>query len=109
MSDYKVTNIVGTPTDYSDRNNWAYLPEKTDKEADTFFIYPTVYVNTKPDAPAIVPVEDEMLRAGVTAFFDQGPLAFVDLTNLYVPYYRLSNLTSFAGFHDAKDRAAGLL
>lgn len=98
MSDYKVTNIVGTPTDYSDRNNWAYLPEKTDKEADTFFIYPTVYVNPEPGAPAIVPVEDEMLRAGVKAhFLNEGPQAFIDLTNLYEPYYRQSNLTTLGG------------
>ena len=40
---YKVTNLVGVPTDYSDENNWAYLPENTDKAVDTFFIYPTVH------------------------------------------------------------------
>ena len=39
---YKVTNIVGVPTDYSDENNWAHLPENTDKAVDTFFIYPTL-------------------------------------------------------------------
>ena len=32
MNDYKVTNLVGTPTDYSNRNNWVHLPETTDKE-----------------------------------------------------------------------------
>ena len=31
MGDYKVTNLVGTPTDYSDKNNWFRIPEKTDK------------------------------------------------------------------------------
>ena len=92
MSDYKVTNLVGTPTDYSNRNNWVHLPEKTDKEVDTFFIYPTVYINPAPDAPAIVPVEDELLRAGVMGHFNEAPQAFVDLTNLYEPYYRQSNL-----------------
>ena len=24
---YKVKNLVGVPTDYSDKNNWAHLPE----------------------------------------------------------------------------------
>lgn len=44
MSGYKVTNLIGTPTNYSDANNWAHLPECTDKEVDTFFVYPTVYL-----------------------------------------------------------------
>ena len=61
MSAYKVTNLVRTPTDYSDRNNWAYLPEKTDKEADTFFIYPTVYVNTAANAPSSLRVTHRAL------------------------------------------------
>ncbi len=97
MSDYKVTNLVGTPTDYSNRNNWVHLPENTDKEVDTFFVYPTVYVNPAPDAPTIVPVEDELLRAGVMRHFNEAPQAFVDLTNLYEPYYRQSNLCALGG------------
>ena len=44
-------NLVGVPTDYSDKNNWAHLPENTDNAVDTFFIYPTLYVNPEPDAP----------------------------------------------------------
>ena len=34
---YKVQNLVGVPTDYSDENNWAHLPENADKAVDTFF------------------------------------------------------------------------
>ena len=97
MSDYKVTNLIGKPTDYSNRNNWVHLPENTDKEVDTFFVYPTVYINPETDAPAIVPVEDELLRAGVMAHFNEAPQAFVDLTNLYEPYYRQSNLCALSG------------
>ena len=99
MSDYKVTNLVGTPIDYSNRNNWVYLPERTDKEVDTFFVYPTVYINPAPDAPSIVPVEDEMYRAAVQGHFNEAPQAFVDLTNLYEPYYRQSNLAALAGLN----------
>ena len=36
MNDYKVTNLIGTPTDYSSKNNWVHLPENADKEVDTF-------------------------------------------------------------------------
>lgn len=96
MTEYKVRNLVGTPTDYSDTNNWAHLPENTDKEVDTFFVYPSVYINPAPGAPDIVPVEDVMLRAAVKNNYGQAPLVFEDLTNLYEPYYRQSNLATLA-------------
>ena len=96
MEGYKVTHLVGTPTDYSDTDNWAHLPENTDKDVDTFFVYPTVYINPRPDAPTIVPVEDGLLRAGVKNNYPQAPKLFEDLTNLYEPYYRQSNLAAFA-------------
>lgn len=50
---YKVMNLVGVLTDYSDKN-WAHLPENTKNGVDTFFIYPTPYIKPNPGAPAIV-------------------------------------------------------
>ena len=35
MDGYKVTDLAGTPSDYSDKNNWVYLPENADS---TFFL-----------------------------------------------------------------------
>ena len=94
---YKVKNLVGVPTDYSDKNNWAHLPENTDNAVDTFFIYPTLYVNPEPDAPTIVPVDDSMLRECVSEFYLEIPVLFEDITNLYEPFYRQSNLCAFTG------------
>ena len=94
---YKVKDLVGVPTDYSDENNWVHLPENTDKAVDTFFIYPTVYINPEPDAPKIVPVEDPILRTCVENHYSQAPFLFEDLTNLYEPYYRQSNLCALEG------------
>ena len=94
---YRVRGLVGVPTDYSDRNNWAHLPESADKEVDTFFIYPTVYINPAPGAPEIVPVDDPIMRAGVKNNYAQAPQLFEDLTNLYEPYYRQSNLVAMLG------------
>ena len=88
MSGYKVTNLVGTPNDYSDESNWAHLPEVADKEVDTFYVYPTLYIDPEPDAPAIVPVENEVLRSAVKMHFRGSPLVFEDTTNVYEPYYR---------------------
>ena len=91
---YKVTDLAGTPTDYSDENNWAHLPDNTDKPVDTFFVYPTVYINPEEGAPDIVPVDDEIMRAGVAGNYEKAPAVFEDLTNLYEPYYRQTNLMS---------------
>ena len=56
-----------------------------------------MYVNPDPHAPAIVPVDDPILRFGVKNNYGQAPLLFEDLTNLYEPYYRQSNLAALAG------------
>ena len=97
QDNYKVMNLVGVPTDYSDKNNWAHLPENTDNAVDTFFIYPTVYMNPEPDAPAIVPVDDPIFRECVNEFYLEIPVLFEDITNLYEPFYRQSNLCSLTG------------
>ena len=97
MAGYKVTNLIGTPTDYSDVNNWAHLPENPDKEVDTFFVYPTVYINPAPGAPAIVPVEDPVFRTAVQMHYREAPLVFEESTNVYEPYYRQSNLAVLVG------------
>jgi hypothetical protein len=94
---YKVENLAGVPIDYSDENNWAHLPENADKDVDTLFIYPTLYINPEPDAPAIVPVEDPMLRAAVSNHYIQAPMVFEEMTNVYEPFYRQSNLCALDG------------
>lgn len=94
---YQVTNLIGEPTDYSDPDNWAHLPKNADKPVDTVFIYPTVYINPAEDAPAIVPIDDKTLRAGVASNYEKQAVIFEDLTNLYEPYYRQSNLAALVG------------
>lgn len=93
----KIQNLVGVPTDYSNEDNQVHLPENTDKAVDTFFIYPTLYINPEPITPTIVPVEDPMLRAAVNDHYGQAPILFEDLTNLYEPYYRQSDLCALEG------------
>lgn len=94
---YKVSNLVGEPTDYSDENNWYRIPEKNDKEVDTFFVYPTVYINPDKDAYDIVPIDDETMRAGVAGNYKSQAVIYEDLTNLYEPYYRQTNLATLIG------------
>ena len=94
---YKIMNLVGIPTNYSDENNWAHLPKNIDKAVDTFFIYPTVYVNPEPDAPAIAPVDDSEFRFSVSEYYPEAPELFDEMTNLYEPFYRQSNLFTLSG------------
>lgn len=89
--------LVGTPSNYADTNSWASLPEKTDKKADTFYIYPTAYASSAKNAPQIVPLDDETMRKGAIGNVKLISELFTDTTNLYVPYYRQSNLSVIAG------------
>lgn len=89
--------LVGTPSDYSDPDNWASLPPEPDKAADTFYIYPTAYISTAKDAPDIVPIEDETMRKGALGNVELNCGVFSESTNVYVPFYRQSNLGAIAG------------
>ncbi len=88
--------LVGTPSDYSSVSNWASLPEKADKKADTFYIYSTAYVSTSSNAPKIVPIEDETMRKGAVGNIELNCGVFSESTNVYAPFYRQSNLGAIA-------------
>ena len=64
---------------------------------DTFFVYPTVYINPEEGAYDIVPIDDETMRAGVASNYKSQAVLYEDLTNLYEPYYRQSNLAALIG------------
>ena len=81
-----------TPTDYSNAENWYMIPEIT-KDVDTFFIYPTVYVNAEENAPDYAPLGDPMMLEGVENMYRLQACVFEESTNLFMPYYRQANLT----------------
>lgn len=105
MAEYRVTDLVGTPVDYSDANNWGVFPKMRDKEVDTFFVYPTVYINPMPGAPAIVPIDDVLMRTNAVNSFAMLGAVFEDATNVYMPFYRQSNLLSLSGKNTAETLA----
>ena len=79
--------------DYAEAENWYKIPDIT-KDVDTFFIYPTVYINAAADAPAYAPMGDPMMTAGVDHVYHQQACVFEESTNLFMPYYRQANLTT---------------
>lgn len=95
---YQMPAPVGTPTDYSDTDNWLNIPEIT-YEVDTIYFYPTAFASDDPDAPIIVPVENETLRAGAQSNFSMNESAYSHCTNVFAPYYRQSNLMALAGLN----------
>lgn len=90
-SNYEIENLVGTPSDYSDENNWLKIPEIT-KEVDTFYIYPTVVADASEDAPDIVPIDYEPMRTNVQGVYEMQGTVYEESTNVFAPYYRQSNL-----------------
>ena len=51
------------PSDYSDSTNWLAIPEIT-KDVDTFYIYPTAFMDASEGAPVICEIDSEILRTG---------------------------------------------
>ena len=94
---YRITNLIGTPLDYADERNWAHLPANAEKEVDTFFVYPTLYIDPSPEAPALADVNDVVFRSAVKSHYQGAPLVFDESTNIYEPYYRQSNLFAIVG------------
>ena len=94
---YQMIELVGTPTDYSDADNWLNIPEIT-YDVDTVYYYPTAFASDDPDAPTIVPVDNEILRAGAQNVFKMNQTAYSHCTNVFAPYYRQSNLMALSGF-----------
>ncbi len=82
--------MVGTPSDYSDADNWLALPEIT-KAADTIYFYPTAYNDPSETAADICSIDNADMRAKARELYEQQATAFADATNVFAP-----------GVHDAQ-------
>ena len=92
---------------YSDKDSWAVLPEnipdeistfnidKNKKEADVFFIYPTL-IDSKNQREWNSDIWDEDIRNDViNRPVKYQASAWLDAGNLYVPYYRQAHIRVF--------------
>lgn len=84
-----------TAADYANAANWSVIPKIT-KQADTFYLYPTVYTDNSQGAPDISSLEDEALRIAADNNVKTTCDIFSESTNVFVPYYRQSNLAAIA-------------
>ena len=78
-------------TDYSDPANWLNKPEIL-HEVDTFYLYPTTYIDPSSDAPDICDISDPIMRSGAEEKLIGQASAFAGSTNVFAPFYRQTNL-----------------
>lgn len=90
-----ITGLVGTPSDYSKEDNWMVIPEIT-HEVDTFYLYPTCYTDDSQEAKPICDIDDEAVRTKAQFIYENQATVFEESTNVFVPYYRQSNINQVA-------------
>lgn len=100
--EFEIEEFVGIASDYSDTNNWFAIPEIT-HEIDTIYIYPTCYVDESEDAAMICDIDNEQMRMTVAIMYESQATVYEESTNVFVPYYRQSNLTVLQELSDPAD------
>lgn len=78
--------FIGTPTDYSDPDNWLALPAETSLPADIIFLYPTACMT--PDAPPICELHDPAMVQQAKDYLAQSGAAFEGVGNIFAPLWR---------------------
>lgn len=92
----KIAPLQGTPSDYSKSENWMKIPQII-HEVDTFYIYPTSYLDESEDAKPICDITNEAVRARAGQIYENQATVYEESTNVFVPYYRQSNIYAVAG------------
>lgn len=93
-----ITDLVGTPSDYSDIDNWMTIPEIT-HAVDTFYLYPTCYLDDSADALPICTIDNQAVRLRAQDVYEGQATVFEESTNVFAPYYRQSNIYQVAGMN----------
>ena len=76
-----ITGLVGTPSDYSDNENWMALPEIT-HAVDTFYLYPTCYLDESEDALPICTIDNQAVRQRAQVIYENQATVFEESTNV---------------------------
>lgn len=87
--------LKGVSCDYSKKENWLNIPEIT-KESDTFYIYPTSYIDPSPEALPIATIDNATMHTAANIIYGRQATAFMESTNVFAPYYRQGNLSVLA-------------
>ncbi len=80
--------------DYSNSDNWMFLPEDTSKSVDTIYLYPSAYGINGEATEDIADIDDVNMRLMAIYYASSQASIFEESTNLYVPYYRQFTVNS---------------
>ena len=86
-----IAELTGTPSDYSKHENWMRIPDIT-HEVDTFYIYPTCYLDDSKNAKPICDIDNPKVQARAKDIYENQGTVYEDSTNVFAPYYRQSNI-----------------
>lgn len=91
IDEFKITELVGRASDYSDEDNWLKIPDIT-KPVDTIYLYPTCNMDDSEGAESICDIDDMAMREGAQNIYEAQATVFEESTNVFAPYYRQSNM-----------------
>lgn len=81
--------LIGTPTDYSDKKNWLSQPYSPFKDVDLIYLYPSSCQDKK--AGVICSVDNKSMVKTARRNYSQQAAAFEPAANLYAPFWRQVN------------------
>ncbi|MBQ8278643.1 MAG: DUF3089 domain-containing protein [Roseburia sp.] len=91
--------------DYSNSENWMFLPEESTKEVDAIYLYPSAFGIANEAEDDIADIDDVNMRMMAIYYASSQASVFEESCNLYVPYYRQFTVNSLVDMIDASPEA----
>ncbi len=86
--------------DYSNNDNWMFLPEENTKEVDTIYLYPSAYGIANEVEDDVADIDDVYMRMMAIYYASAQASVFEESSNVYVPYYRQLTVNSLVDMID---------
>ena len=91
QASFEITDLAGTPSDYSSRENWMSIPDIT-HAVDTIYLYPTSYLDDSENAKPICDIDNQQMRDRARVIYENQGTVYEESTNVFAPFYRQSNI-----------------
>lgn len=91
---------LDTKVDYSNQDNWMFLPEETTKEVDAIYLHPSAYGIANEVEDDVADIDDVSMRMLAIYYASSQASVFEESCNVYVPYYRQFTVNSLVDMID---------
>jgi len=99
---------AGTGIDYAKSDYWLAMPASVEKEADVFYLYPTVWQKAREDDPNICSIDEPAMLENAKKVFAIQATAFETAANIYAPYYRQADAAALLNLSlEEQDKVQG--